>query len=59
MTTLITRVAATAALALPLAGCFSYTEVPATRPAPVVVQQPPPPPPPGYSTTVVQPTPAQ
>jgi hypothetical protein len=57
MTTLLTRVAAIAALALPLAGCFSYTEVPARAPAPVVVQQPPPPPP--YGTTVYRPTPVQ
>jgi PBP1b-binding outer membrane lipoprotein LpoB len=54
MTMLLTRVAAIAALALPLAGCFSYTEVPARAPAPVVVQQPP-----SSTTTVVRPAPAQ
>lgn len=41
------RACALAALALPLAGCFSYSEQP--KPAPVVVQQPPP----ANSTVVV------
>ena len=49
MPTVLIRIAALAALSLPLAGCLSYTETP--NPAPVVVQQPP------TGSVVVQPQP--
>jgi hypothetical protein len=42
MASRLSRVTLLAALALPLAGCISYTEQ-QPQPAPVVVQQPPPP----------------
>jgi hypothetical protein len=44
------RLVLLAVLALPLAGCLSYTERP-SQPAPIVVQPPPPP----SGSVVVQP----
>ncbi len=63
MPTRISRLLLLAALGLPLAGCFSYSEQP-QQPAPVVVQPPPPPsgsvvvepPPPPSGSVVVQPS---
>ncbi len=49
MPTVLIRIAAIAALSLPLAGCLSYTE--AQSPAPILVQQPP------SGNVVVQPQP--
>ena len=45
------KAALAGALLLPLAACFSYSEVPVNRPQPVVVN----PPPPGSGAVVVQP----
>ena len=50
MSNRLTRLALLVAFALPLAGCFLYTEQPA-QPAPVVVLQPSPP----SGSVVVQP----
>jgi len=47
----VSRVVLLAALGLPLAACFSYTEVP-KQPAPIVVAPPPPP----SGSVVVQPS---
>jgi hypothetical protein len=52
MPNLVIRGVALAVLALPLAGCISYSEAP-KQPAPVVVTPPPP-----SSGTVVQPKPS-
>jgi hypothetical protein len=53
MPNLLIRAAALAVIALPLAGCLSYSEAP-KQPAPVVVT----PPPPSSGTVVVQPKPS-